>query len=412
MTSLPTTLKTGIKDVGNKNKFYVLLLFVLSPLLSLFLVIKNHKSAWAKNIVWLSIAFYAYHMIPANEGVDFLSYIERFNYYKFSDYTIEEFIISLYSEESRTLDIIEPLLSYLLSKITSNHRILLLSYGFIYGYFYSRNVWRFLSHLKGKTKNRTTVILFLLLVTIGIWEINGFRFWCGAHIFIYATYNFIILRRTNGLIFLILAPLMHIGFLLPSLITILYRFIKIPTIILFPTFLFTFFLVELDLEIIRNFIDDYGPSFMQKKLTDYTSEAYIESVGEKFDNYSIPYHISKYLSMFIRLSFIFILYLNRKAIKDESIYILVNFYLFYGIFANLISQIPSGGRYGTIGSFILYGITMIFIQNNTQFKLKNILPLLYPVILLLVVYQIRIMGFYTFSIHHIINNPIFSPFIY
>src|SRR5690606_14676520 len=118
---------------------------------------------------------------------------------------------------------------------------------------------------------------------------NGFRFWCGAHIYIYATYNYIVLRRTKALIFLILAPLMHIGLLLPVAVTILYKFIKIPVSILFPAFIFTLFLVELDLQIVRDSISNYGPGFIQQKLNVYTSEAYIESVGGKLENYSITF---------------------------------------------------------------------------------------------------------------------------
>lgn len=394
------------------NKVYIYFIFAISPFLSLLIAVKNYHNSWNKNIVWLFIAFYAYHFIPANEGVDILSYIERFYNYRFADYSIEQLVISLYSEGSRTVDLLEPLLSYSLSKVTDNHRILLLSYGIIYGYFYSRNLWYFIGHLKGKIKSQTIIILLLLLVTIGIWNINGFRFWCGAHIYIYAAYNFIILRKTKGVIFLILAPLMHIGLLLPVIIAILYKLIRVPIRILFLTFLFTFFLMELDLEIVRNIISDYAPSFLQQKLTTYTSEVYIETVDEKLQNYSVTFHISKYIGLIIKLFFIFLLYLNHKTIKDKSIFYCFTFYLFYGIFANLINQIPSGGRYESIGSFLLYGTILIFIQNYKTYKMKNLMFFLYPIIIVYVVYQIRIMGMYTFSIHHFINNPILSPFIY
>lgn len=412
MISFPTPLRRGTKDVTSKNKFYVFMLFAFSPLLSLVLAIKHYEFSWAKNIVWIFIAFYAYHAIPANEGADILSYIDRFNYYRFTNYTIEQLIVSLYSEGSRTIDLIEPLLSYSLSKITDNHRILLLFYGIIYGYFYSRNVWFFLSYLNGRIKGRAIVIIVLFLVTIGIWSINGFRFWCGAHIYIYATYNFIILQRKRSLLFLVLAPLMHIGMLLPTVITFLYRFIKIPITILFPTFLFTFFLIELDLDIVRDLIYDYSPSFLQQKLTTYTSDTYAATVDEKLQNYSITFHISKYISSTIKLFFIFLLYVNRKAIDNKSIRLLFTFYLLYGIFANLLTQIPSGGRFEAIGAFILYGSVLVFLQNTKTYRMRKTLFFLYPIILLFVAYQIRIMGMYTFSLHHLFNNPILSPFIY
>jgi hypothetical protein len=396
----------------NSSKALGYLSFLILPILSLFIAIKNYKSPWAKNILWFFIAFYAYHFAVPGEGVDIVSYIERFELYRTMELSFQNFIISLYAEGSTTLDVLEPLLSFTLSKFTENYKVLLLFYGIIYGYFYSRNIWYLLDELKGKIKFRTIIILFLVFATIAIWEINGFRFWCGAHIFIYASYNLLILKKNKGFFFLALATLMHLGMIIPVIICLIFKYFKTPSIrLLFPIFLFTFFFAELDLEVVRNFIGQYTPGFMQQKITDYTSAAYSEGLTEKYDSYSFAYQLSQIVGLLLKSYFILILYLNRNLLLDATTGIIFKFFLFFGIFANLIMQIPSGGRYSLIASFLLYSTLLIFVQNNNRYKLGRLLPSFIPLILVYVVYQARIIGFDTFSIHHLINNPIISFFI-
>src|SRR5690554_5320047 len=100
--------------------------FIFLPILSLAIALKSYREKWAKNIVWAFTAFYAYHFSAPNEGADINSYIDRFYYYSNQSFTIPNFIKSMYAEGSKTLDVIEPLISYLTSQTTSDHKILLL----------------------------------------------------------------------------------------------------------------------------------------------------------------------------------------------------------------------------------------------------------------------------------------------
>lgn len=397
----------------NSSRALALLSYFLFPLFSLIVAIKNFRKSWAKNVVWAFIAFYAYHFSPAGDGVDVISYINRFHFYESNDFSIKGFIFSLYSEGSSTMDIIEPLLSYGLSKITSNFKVLLLFYGIIYGYFYSRNIWFFLDQFKGKVKLQSFLLLLWLLVTIGVWEINGFRFWCGSHMFLWGAINLIFVNKKKGLVFLFLSVFMHIGMAIPVLIVLAFRYIKTPSInILITVFFISYFLAELDLEFVRNWISANAPDFIKSKLLGYTSEDYVSQTNDKFQNYSIAFHIAKYIYIALKLVFISILYFNRNTFKNEEVYLLFKLFLFFGIFSNILSQIPSGGRYASITNFLLIGTYMVFIQNSFHYKFKRFLIIQYPLILLMAIYYFRIMGFYTFNIHHFINNPLTSFFIH
>ena len=270
----------------------------------------------------------------------------------------------------------------------------------------------FLDQFKGRIKIQTIFILLLFFVTIGIWNLNGFRFWCAAHIFIFGAYNFLILKKNKGVYFLLLAVLTHIGLLLPVAMVLFFRFIKkIPIQTLFIGFLFTFFFAELNLESVRNLVTNYSPGFLQGKLTAYTSEAYVEVVNQRAMRNTIFNVVSKYIRTLMVLFFIVVLYLNRERLKSINLYYLFGFTLFLGIISNFMSQMPSGVRYLNISDFLLYGTFLCFVQNNTRYTFDKLLFILLPLVLFYVIYNFRIIGMYTFSIHHFINNPIVSLFI-
>lgn len=386
--------------------------FLFLPILSLILAIKNYRMPWAKNIVWAFIAFYAYHFTAPNEGADIFAYLDKFHRYVDKVYSIPVFIKSLYTEGSTTLDVIEPLISYLISQITWNHHFLLLAYGIIFGFFYSRNVWFFIEKTKGKLTLKALSILVLFVIQIGIWDINGFRFWCAAQIFIYATLNLIIYKRSKGYLFLAIACLMHLGLLLPVLILLLFKFIKFPISTLLIFFLFTFFLAELDLVLVQQTINNYAPDFVVGKLNSYTSEAYVDVVNERLDNYSVLYKLSKTIRIAIVLFFISTLFFNKKLFHKDKMYKLFTFYLILGGVGNILSQLPSGSRYVVISDYFLYGVMFYFIQNYSNFKFEKYINIIIPFILLYVFYNVRIIGIHTFNIHHLFNNPFFSLFIY
>lgn len=396
-----------------QNSLLGYITFLISPILTVLFSLKNYNHTSTKNIVWLFTIFYAYHFVIPNEGADMNSYIERFANYTRQDYIIKDFIFSLYAESSTTLDVVEPLVSYLTSRITSNEKVLLVIYGIIYGYFFSRNIAFFLEKLNSRIKLPVIPLMLLLLVTMGIWNINGFRFWCASHIFIYGVIQSIFYKNNKSVLFILLSCFVHLGMLIPSVLAVLFRFTKqLHVLPLLIAYLLTFFIMELNLDSVREQITNYSPNFMSPKLTAYTSEAYVETVAEKHEGYSAYFQISRYFRMIIVLFLVFCIYTDLQKIKFSLFYRLFIFILLLGTVANILSQIPSGGRYLTIVDFLLYGVSLVFLQNYNKLKLGRFFPLISVIIFIYALYGFRIIGIHTFSIHHFINNPIVSLFIY
>lgn len=396
-----------------KNSFMGYITFFISPIVSVFISLKNYNQTWSKNIVWLFSIFYSYHFVIPNKSADINSYFEKFTSYVHQNYNINDFIFSLYGEGSNTLDVLEPLVSYFTSKFTSNEKVLLTIYGLIYGYFFSRNIAFFLERLNSKMKLSLIPLMLLLLITIGIWNINGFRFWCASHIFIYGVVRSIIYKRNIGILIALLSCFVHLGMLIPTVVAVLFRFLKqLPVLPLLVAYLFTFFIMELNLDSVRTLITNYSPDFILGKLESYTSEAYVEAVNQKQDSYGIYFQMSKYLRMIIVLFLVIYIYSNLQRIKHSTFYNLFVFILLLGAMTNILSQAPSGGRYLSITDFLLYGVSLGYLQNYDNMKLSKFFPLVSVLALIYGMYEFRIIGIHTFSIHHFINNPIVSPLIY
>jgi len=165
------------------------------------------------------------------------------------------------------------------------------------------------------------------------------------------------------------------------------------------------------MEVIRTSINNYAPSFLSNKLNLYTSEAYIEVVNETTDSYSMYYQLSKIIRIGIILFFTSILYINRKMFNKDIMFRLFIFYLLLGSFANVLSQMPSGGRYLVIADFILYGVMFYFVQEYKKIKFYKYIIYAVPILLIYAFYNFRIIGIHTFNIHHFFNNPLVSLFI-
>ena len=62
--------KTNTIQIKSSNSLYILLLFLFSPIIAVFISVINYKATWAKNIVWLFCSYYGYTFVIGNKGSD------------------------------------------------------------------------------------------------------------------------------------------------------------------------------------------------------------------------------------------------------------------------------------------------------------------------------------------------------
>src|SRR5690625_4997052 len=174
-----------IEQSDKKTGYFAALMFFIWPLLAVISAFRNYRSNWGKNILWAFVAFYGFSFAigAENQGSDIVRYAEEVEYLHKVEMTISDAFT--YYGQSGEIDILRTFIAVTLSRFTDSQAILTLVYGIIFGFFFSRNMWYVLERLKGRIHPITVLLLCSFFLVIPIWNINGFRMWTAAHIFIY-----------------------------------------------------------------------------------------------------------------------------------------------------------------------------------------------------------------------------------
>ncbi len=395
----------AINNKDSNQTAFSYLLFLLWPFMAVIVSLRNNRQTWAKNVVWLFIVFYGFNFVIPNDGADGYAYQARFIEIAHQEISAASFSEYLNSERSSSIDILEPFISYTLAQFTDDPRMLFAVYGLIFGFFYSRNMWYVLEH-NYKWTYVNVLIFILFAFSVGIWQINGFRFWCAAHIFFYGVFPFVTEKKKKYVVFILLSAFMHFAFLLPIAIFMIYYFAGNRSQIYFIFFLVTFFIAELDIGAIREVLMVYLPDVFSSKIDAYTSDKYVEVLDDRSANSTIFNLINSYVSSFVRASPLFIIYFKlRKHKESKVLYNLLCFTLLFYAFANILMLLPSGPRFMSIASLFTFALVFIYLQYVPHRFLQRFIYVISPLAFYVIVYTFRIIGKDTFSVYSF-SNPI------
>jgi len=392
-----------------KNNF---ILFLFSPFIGFVQAIKHHNERWAKNSVWLFVIFYGYTMCRP-EIMDSSRYVTKLKELYNTPLNWDVFVANFYSEESSTVDIYQPLLTYILSLVTDNGNILFAVFGIFFGYFYSRNIWLLLDYSKNQ---RMTNMMIAIIVTfscvVGFWNLNGVRMWTAAHMFFYGTFLLLVHGNRKGLVIAVLSILVHFSFILPIGVLLFFYFIKIPWRILYFFFIASFSITTLNLDSVRSRLESIAPDFLLPRVKSYTSEEYVEVISDL--NASGNWYISYYntsVSWYLMILFSFIYFSSAKSnTYSKSFSNLFGFSLLLMSIGNITSLMPSGSRYLLLAQ--LFGMALIYfyyvVFNDKEFKKWALF--VSPLLFFYIIVSIRI-SFDTISFMTVLTNPILATII-
>jgi len=390
------------------------IIFFFNPLLSLVLFLKRFNLSYAKNLIWAFTVFYGLTFAIGNEsaGSDINRYYsELVNLNKISLDLNSAFNYFIYSGEA---DIVRTILSVTLSRFTSNLNILTLIYAFIFGFFYSRNI-SYLYENIGFTRKRFIILLFITIAfIIPIWNINGFRYYCASHVFLYGLLPYIIAKDKSKIIFIFLSPLFHFSFLAPVIIYLVYKLLGNRLNFYFIFFLLSSFLLEIDIYQVNTFLSNYLPSFLWERTDNYfNAENVLNYQHKDIFGHKVWYAVlyTKVVHWFIILSIILIFIRARKIITENNqLKTLFSFSLLFGSIANLMANVPSGGRFLAIATILFLVSLIIFSARYAGIKKIKELVIAYNfVFILFFIVTIRT-AFYSFSLTTVLGNPIIALF--
>lgn len=343
--------------------------------------------------------------------MDIIGYIAEYQALHGQQMGLEEII--QYFRDSGEIDILRTSIAYLLSRITGEAAALTLVYGTIFGYFFSRNLWFLLERLEGKIAPITLLILICFFLVNPIWKINGFRMWTAVHVFLYGLLPYLFDGKKNGLWIAALSILVHFSFIVPVGTLLGYLVLGNRLVIYFGFYIITLFVSEINMEAFNNLMQTYAPEILQDRTRGYRSEAYIEATEISGQSQAWFLVWNGRAMTYSIMGFLTILFLRGRPFFEKNLgwHSLFSFtLLFYGV-ANLLSSIPSGGRFVVIAQLCAFALIALYLQNRSQEKMMKLFVILaFPALLLYIVVAVR-MGLNFTSATSIMGNPIIAYFI-
>lgn len=409
------------KSVNNQSHWN---LFFLFPIYSAYYAIKNYRAPWAKNIIWAFVVYYGFTIGTSKEiaagsdggTADIFRYAQGIKELHEKSLDFSE-IKKLYAE-NEDIDILNLTLSIIISRVADSLQAMGVIYGLIFGFFFSRNIWYVLERVRGKIKPIILTLLFAYFLTNPIWNLGGFRFWTAAHIFIYGLLPYLYEGKRKGILISSLSVLVHFSFTLPVLVFYLYVFLGNLSVFYFVFFLSSIVTSEFNITAFNNFIETNAPENVVKRTSGYRNEEAVEEFREGADDSNnlnttevqVSWHARYYLKAlnWSIMAFLIFLFFRKKTIKqfNTGLYNSFNFTLLFWGFANIMSSIPSGGRYLTVAALSALPLIIFFLQNRQKEKtLSNLIVATYPALFLFIIVSIRV-GFYSITLKTLLN-----PFI-
>jgi hypothetical protein len=345
----------------SQSKYY-LYLFILWPFLALLLAIKNYSQKEARKVVYIFLIYYGLTFVVGNNGVDaegYLLHLKEVAKLPFSDFF--KIFGGLYSSNT-TVDIVEPLISFIVSRFTSYHGIIFGVWAALFGFFYLKSINLLHNLYQERPSKNSIIFLTFFVLVIPITTINGVRMYTAAWIFFYGAYHVILYRDPRFLLLAISSSLVHFSFFAANVILIIYYFAGNRNIIYLPFALLSFVLPKLIAPIFYSISIRLGGAF-QSRYETYTGESYLNARQNLIEKASWFMQIGNDLVFYYLLIAIVVIQLKfGNLMKDKAEKNLFSFLLLFMAFTNFANAIPTfGGRFQTL--FFLFATFYVFLYS-------------------------------------------------
>ncbi len=386
--------------------------FLLWPLGLMFAAFRYWERPWAKNVFWFFCAFFGFTFIIGEiDGADSGRYASLFVQYAHSKTNFLQFISSFYTASISDPDFVSPLIMFLISRFTDNTTILFTVYGVLFGYFYSRNIWYVLERTESRISGLMSLYVLTLILINPIWNINGFRFWMAAQVFLYGTLPYLLDGKRNRLIWALSSMFVHFAFVFPLAVLSLYLLLKNRSNLYLVFYLITAFINALDLQWLQSALS-FLPDIFYSKIITYTNPDYEET--RRIIDQELPWFITyanlgvKWVNYSIVIS---IFYVARDFLREKKdLNTLLCFSLLFLGFTNILSVIPSVDRFEVVGNTFIFSFHILFF--STIYKIRKFLFLKVittPFLILFCMLALR-RGMDYCGIITVIGNPVSAAF--
>lgn len=402
---------------NNRNSTTGFILTLVFPFGGLIYTLSHWREKWAKNTFWLACIYLGAVLVYCPEGTVLGNGADGGQYVLWmmdiSSNTLSG-IFANYQVEANTMDLYFPLIAYMVSRFTNNGHVLFTVFAFVFGFFYSRNVWYILEKLPNKKLGNLFILVTLYFLICPITQINGVRMWTALHVFVYAMMPYLLERKKSKLWWLLLTPLIHFSYLYVVLFALAFVLLpyrlKSQNIVLlyvaYAFFIVSLFINSLNLDATSGMLAELSPEAYEGRIANYVNQdvADRKAAASALNNWYVAgsaniLHWSYNLLMLALLPC-----LKRRFKNNNRLMQLFVFTLLLGGFANIMALIPSGGRFQLLAQMFkvpLILLVALAIPRNDGFR-KMVNVALIVLLIPFVVELRKLLDF--FSITAIVGN--------
>lgn len=389
---------------------YYFILFLIWPLVALLVAIRNYSEREAKSIIYLFLVYYGLSFVIYSLGIDAAAYslrLETNATLPFSEFF--NIMGGMYSNDN-SMDIVEPLISFIISRFTDNHRLLFGVYAAILGFFYLRSIDLLHNQYQANPGWNESIYLAFFALILPITYINGFRMWTAAWIFFFGAYHVVLKRDWRYLLVALSASLVHWSFLSANAILLVYFLAGNRNVFYIPLAIVSFIIPQFLVSTFQLISIRMGGG-LQSRYEDYSNIEYILFRQADYEQAAWFLKIGNDLVLYyLIIAIIIIQLMNRSIMTGKKEKNLFSFLLLFLSFVNFGKSIPSfGDRFQIV--FFLFGTLYLFMFsiNKSEKKLGFLTILgLFPMLLYSVI--ILRQGFETLNAW-ILSPGLGMPFI-
>lgn len=390
------------------SRKYIALLFLLNPLLSLWVAIKRYKLKKYRWVVYCVAGFVGFTLNFSMESADGFRHTEDFanaTRLSWGDFLMQLKIIL--ERSTYTVDYYVTVINFLVSRIFSDPSYVFAVHALIFTFFYLKVINLAYDEFGGKYRLQQ-LFLFGLIFLFPITQLNALRYPIALWVWSYGTLYYLKSGQLRYLLITASASLVHFGISPATMVVLGYHFLGKRTSFYFYFYIISFFVaIMVSFDDFINLTEGLGAG-IEKRASGYASDEYLERRIEGLTNVNW-YVIWRYklFNWFITFGIVYLYFTRRKLRFDEFQETLLAFIFLYASYINFVIDIPSfGGRQRWfLWIIVLFALYRAVSLNYHLFKVRIIGYIAILPILLYSLVEIRAM-FYFLSIDTIFSNPI------
>lgn len=345
--------------ISISNAKHYLVLFILWPFLSFVIALVNYNEKVAKRVVYLFLIYYGLTFVNNNEYIDAYRYILNFKAIaKLPTSEFSDIFGGLYTDS--TVDIIEPLLTFIISRFTNHGGVYFAVWAVIFGFFYLKSINLLYERYKDNANWYALLAMTFFILLLPITQVTGIRMPIATWMFFYGAYHVVLYRNFKYLMLTLVACLMHWSFLTANVILIVYVLLGNRNLFYIPAVLLSFVLPSIMAPLFQVIAYRIGGP-IQQRFEGYTSEGYNAAIQQSAETASWFMVLGdKLVFYFLIIALIVIQITGKSQMQDKSDKNLFSFLLLFLTFVNFGQVIPTfGNRFKLV--FFLFATFYLFI---------------------------------------------------